>query len=226
MPIPFVIVADLRTGSTLLSSSLDQHPQVRCLGELFHTSSFPDNDLPQHDRLNLSGRQVVRQAFSGDVQAAGFRAMIFLPLPDRPQWADAWDALRNTPDLRVISLLRRDKLAQYASVLIAERLSVWHPSPGDPVLDVENRPTVRIDPADFRRWRNEREDLLQRRLKQLAARQVLELEYESLTEDWPGTIHRVQTFLGVPPLPMAPSRQKQERRPLREIVENYAELMG
>ena len=226
MPIPFVIVADLRTGSTLLSSSLHQHPQVRCLGELFHTSTFPDNDLPGHDRLALSGRQVVRQAFAGDVQAAGFRAMIFLPLPDRPQWADSWDALRDTPDLRVISLLRGDKLAQYASVLIADRLRVWHPSPGDPVLDAENRPTVRIDPADFHRWRDEREDLLQRRLEQLAASRLLEIEYETLVEDWPGTIHDVQTFLGVDPFPLAPSRQKQERRPIHEIVENYDELVG
>ncbi len=36
----FVIYGQWRTGSTLLASLLDSHPQVRCYGELFHLQQW------------------------------------------------------------------------------------------------------------------------------------------------------------------------------------------
>jgi LPS sulfotransferase NodH len=224
--IPFVIVADLRTGSTLLHSSLDRHPQVRCYGEVLHTDDLPDNGFPGVDRRVLTGREVVRRAFAAEVVlAAGFRAMIDHPFPSTPQWSDAWDALRETIGLRVIVLNRRDRLAQYASMLVAQRTGAWHPSPGEPILRPENRPTVTIDPEAFRRWSEERNRLYVLRREQLRDKPSLDLDYESLASDWAGTIRAVQEFLSVDPLDLGQEKQVQETRPLSEVVENYGELI-
>jgi LPS sulfotransferase NodH len=223
--VPFVIVADLRTGSTLLSTSLDNHPQVRCYGELFHPETFPDNSLDRHDRFTLNGRDVVERAFAApDVEAAGFRAMIFLPLSSQPLWADAWNALRDRGGLRVIYLTRRDELAQYASILIADQIRVWHPSPDDPVLRPENRPRITIDPQDFRDWSSQRARLLDERREQLQGKPSLDLEYETLVSGWSAVIHQVQEFLGVDPMALEAAKQKQEKRPLPQVIENYDDL--
>jgi LPS sulfotransferase NodH len=222
---PFAIVADLRTGSTLLSSSLDRHPDVRCFGELLHPADLADNVPEGADRHGSSGRALVGRVFaSPGVAAAGFRAMVFLPLPEQPRWADAWDELAATPGLRVIYLVRRDVVAQYASLLVAARLGAYHPAPGDPALTPANRPTLRLERDELLAWAQERARLLELRRAQLAGKTALELTYEQLAGDWPDAIARAQAFLGVTPLPLAPAKEKQERRALREVVANYDEL--
>jgi LPS sulfotransferase NodH len=223
--IPFVIVADLRTGSTLLSSSLDQHPNIRCYGELLHPDDLPDNQPSECDRREWTGRELIRCAFTTeDVQAVGFRAMIFLPLPSQPQWADAWEYLRSLGELRVIYLMRHDRLAQYASVRIAQQAGAYHPSLSDPILTPEDRPTVAVDPEALRGWVEQRDHLFARRQEQLYEKPFLEVYYEDLTAHWSNRIRRVQAFLGVEPVALAPAKRKQEVRSLAEVITNYDQL--
>lgn len=223
--IPFVIVADMRTGSTLLHSSLDAHPEVRCYGELFHPEVLPDNVPPGVERDRASGGELVGRAFACDgVKAAGFRAMIFLPGAGQGGWADAWHALAETKGLRVIYLTRRDRLAQYASLLVARETAAYHPSADDPVLKPENRPRVHVDPTGFRRWTEERASLYDERRRQLAGKPSLEIEYERLTGAWAETMSAAQEFLGVSRIALAQEKQKQERRPLPEVIANYDQL--
>lgn len=225
-PTPFVIVADVRTGSTLLSSSLDRHPEVRCRGELFHPDDFPDNQVPGGPRHALGAEALIARALRGEPAAAvGFRAMVFHPDPAaQPQWASAWEWLAARPDLHVIYLRRRDALAQFASLRIAHWTGRFNPSPEDPLYDPEQRPRVRIDPAELWRWIDERAGLYARCREHLAGKSALELAYEDLTADWDGCIDWIEAFLGVARQPLAPAKKKQEQRPLSESVANYAEL--
>ena len=224
---PFVIVADLRTGSTLLHSTLDMHPQIRCYGELFHSQDLPDNQIPGHDRYALSGRALIHQALTAsEARAVGFRAMIFLPDSAQPQWSDAWESLRELEDLRVVYLQREDRLAQYASLLVAQTTGVYHPFSSDAdVLRPENRPTVTIDPGEFKAWIRQRDELFARRKHQLAGKRSFEVRYEQLTEAWDRTMTDIQSFLGVDHTPLSPAKQKQESRPLHEVIMNYEQLM-
>lgn len=222
--VPFVIVADVRTGSTLLSTSLDAHPEIRCYGELFHGLDLPDNQLDSICRHDLAAGQLIAAAFSAEARAVGFRAMLFLPPATHPQWAGVWEHLGGWPDLRVIWLARRDRLSQYASMLVAQQTAVYHPYDNDPLLRPENRPTITVDPEAFRQWVRQRDRLSAVRRRQLAARPGLELDYEALTGDWADSIGQVQQFLGVAPLPLTQGKRKQETRPLAEVIENYHEL--
>ena len=225
-PVPFVIVADVRTGSTMLSSTLERHPAIRCRGELFHPEDFPDNQVPGGPRDALTADTLIQRAFSDrTVSAEGFRAMVFHPDPEaRPRWAHAWDVLAARPGLRVIFLWRRDPLAQLASWTIARETGCFTPPPGDPLYEADNRPRVRIEPAELRRWADDRVRLYGQRREQLRAHHVLDLTYEDLTGDWTRSIERIEDFLGVPHRPLKPAKLKQEHRPLSESVVNYAEL--
>lgn len=219
---PFIIVADLRTGSTLLSTSLNRHPQIRCYGELFHPDDFPDNQLDGRCRHQLTAKEVIDAALElREFQAIGFRAMVFLPPPSHSHWADAWTNLAERDDLRVLYLGRRDRLAQFASMLIAERTGVYHPYDNDPLYQPENRPTITVDPQRFLDWTRQRDELLAHRRRQLAGKPALELNYETLTREWPQTIASVQDFLGIARHPLEPSKKRQESRPLADVIANY-----
>ncbi len=222
---PFAIVSDLRTGSTLLASSLDQHPQIRCYGELFHSRDLPDNRIEGFDRLEASAAAVLERAMQArGVDACGFKSMIFLPLPAARHWADAWHRTRELPGLRVIWLTRRDRLAQYASVEIARHTGLFHPHDNDRLYRPECRPVITIDPFGFEAWVRERDAQLRRRRKVLRGVPSLELDYEELTGDWARSIARIQRFLQVDVGPLEQRKKKQERRPLPEVIANYPEL--
>ncbi|HEX2139029.1 MAG TPA: sulfotransferase [Woeseiaceae bacterium] len=224
-PKPFAIVADLRTGSTLLASSLDEHPQIRCYGELFHSEDLPDNLIGGLDRLGASAEAILERAMQvGGVEACGFKAMTFLPLPAATQWVDAWDRIRELPGLRVIWLTRRDRLAQYASAEVVRHTGLFHPNDDDRIFRPEQRPVIRIDPDEFRSWVRERDAQLRRRRALLRGLPALDLDYETLTGDWERSTTCVQRFLEVDVVPLEQQKKKQERRPLADVIANYAEF--
>lgn len=225
--IPFVIMADLRSGSTLLSSSLNRHPQIRCYGELFHPDTLPDNQIPGQDRHALSAGEIMQQVFRlNEEKAIGFKAMIFLPMPSQSHWKDAWNVLKSRQDLHVIHLLRLDQLAAYTSALIAQKTGVFHPHHGDPLYRPENRPSVHIDPERYIQWRTDRERLFYMRSRFMRGKPSFTMTYEKLTESWETTIRDVQRFLTVDPIALKPEKQKQETRPLSEAILNYEQLTG
>jgi LPS sulfotransferase NodH len=150
--------------------------------------------------------------------------MTFLPPPSHPRWADAWPCLIQRRDQHVVYLTRRDRLAQYASMLVAEHTGVYHPYDNDPLYRPENRPKITIDPQQFLDWTRQRDDLFAERRRQLAGKPSLDLDYETLTGQWARAIARVQDFLGVDQLPLEQGKRKQETRPLSEVVSNYDEL--
>lgn len=224
-PAPFVIAADLRTGSTLLATSLDTHPQIRCYGELLHSEDLPDNRIEGFARLDASVEAILQQAMQArGVAACGFKAMIFLPLPSATHWGDAWKRIRELPGLRVIWLTRRDRLAQYASAEVVRYTGVFHPYDDDRVYRPEHRPVIRIDPDEFRSWVRERDAQLRMRREMLQGVPAFDLDYETLTGDWERSTTCIQRFLGVDVAPLVQQKKRQERRPLAEVIANYAEL--
>lgn len=225
-PNPFLIIADLRTGSTLLSTTLNRHPDIQCLGELLHPRDFADNQLPEFNRHDLTAQQLIGNALDVEgARAAGFRAMVFHPDPRvRPLWGDAWEVLRDWPGLRVIHLYRQDQLAQYASYRIALEIGCFTPSPDDPALNPENRPRLRIDPDELEHWITERRLLNTKRRRQLDGKPWFELSYETLVSDWDRQMTRIQRFIGVDVHSLAQAKQKQEQRPLSEFILNLNQL--
>lgn len=212
--IRFVVIAQARTGSTLLISSLARHPDIQCRGEILNAGHCI-NDLP-HD-----GRQRLLAAWEPlkQCRAVGFKLLAHQPWTnDRDSWVTAWDELADTPDAKVIVLRRTDRTAQYASWKVANAMGSWQ---NQRQFD---RPVVDISDDELRWFKHWNDQLLAERLRRLARHDILDVEYETLCSDWPAEIERIQRFIGVDVHPLEQARRKDENRPLTEVIANHSEL--
>lgn len=215
LPIRFVLLSQPRTGSSLLNTSLRQHPDIHMEREILNHGQ--QHDLPQE------GDQRLRSALARtDVHAVGCNLHAFQP--DRQwkgwsRWESAWQALADDPAIRVIHLQRLDVLAQLASWKMASLLNRWGNQ-----TDIVERPTLRIDPEEYRWFRDWNQAVYHGRLSHLRQHRILPITYEALRDDWDLTIQRVQQFLEVKPLPLKQMATRNETRPLETVIENWSQL--
>jgi LPS sulfotransferase NodH len=215
LPSRFVVLCQPRTGSSLLNSSLRQHPDIEMHGEILN-HRYPH-------RLPQDGYQRLRQALATTTHSAvGCNLHAFQP--DRVwdgwrRWESAWRALAEDRSIKVIHLQRQDTLAQMASWKIAHLLSRWGQQG-----DIVDRPTIEISPDEYRWFRDWNRSVMEWRLSHLREHQILPVTYESLCADWEPTLARIQAFVGVRCLPLRQITTRNEHRPLSEVIENYDEL--
>ena len=201
----FIVLADRRSGSHLLQSALDQHPEVRCRRELL---------LPIRTRGEADARRYVQERlFASDATATGF-------ILHREHWRtsfqrEVWQELAADPGLRVIDLRRRDFLRR----LVSERvLRLWK-------YAGESEPVIRLDVADAVADFRMIADGWLLAASMFASQQVLRVDYETdLVEKWNGTMSLVQDFLGVPRRIIEPVTKPSPHQDLRILIKNYAEL--
>lgn len=215
----FVILAQPRTGSHLLKTSLEAHPQISCAGEILNHRQAESRLGPPED----GALRLMQTLATGNRQAVG--CVLHACQPDRQwprwrRWESAWPALASDPSIRVIVLRRMQALAQLASWKIAEQTDHWV----DQSPFADQRPTVRFDQDELRWFRRWNDALYQWRLSGLSQHPVLEVLYEDLIVDWDRVVRGLQLFLGVEPQSLPQATSKQETRPLAEVIENFSEL--
>lgn len=206
----FVIVSRSRSGSNLLVSLLDAHPEIRVEGELL-------------GRLEgRSPKDILDRLFRPHpprVKAVGFKYFYYHPIDGDPA---ATADLLDPGTYRVVHLRRRNPLRTEISRRIAGRSDAW------------SRRRGREAPVERRRVRFTAEDL-QRRLRQTRAWEraaevrwrgpgYLDVTYEDLATDPVMVSERVQRFLGVEPRATRSPLRRQNPEPIRELLENYEEL--
>ena len=130
----FVVVSRPRSGSNMLVDVLDQHPAVRCFGELMHPHMISYGIDP--------ARGEITEADPGALQARAARPVAFL----RAQAARSGAArvgfkhilehdetlvarFAADPGLRIVLLTRRDALAEFRSRVRALRTGEWFSIP-------------------------------------------------------------------------------------------------
>jgi LPS sulfotransferase NodH len=210
----FLLATRGRSGSHMLQTALQQHPQLQCHGELFNPKQTPDKrrwargTLPAVyvQRLLTEAPEGIRRVgFIGHYQQVR-RDTRILP------------ALRQAKP-HVIILYRKNMLAQYVSHVIARRTRRWTTTAPAPTTQ-----KVIVTPAgafgyfrENRRW-IEDDKRAWRQYPQLV------VTYEDLLQHWDDVMQRIFAFLEVPPQPVAPVTCRQEHRRLSEIITNYADL--
>lgn len=213
----FVILCQPRTGSSLLNTSLRQHPEIHMDREILnhrHPHDLPDDG---YQRLRTCLARTSHRAVGCNLHA--FQ-------PDRgwegwQKWEPAWQALADDPTIKVIHLQRLDALAQLASWKIAGLLNRWGTQE-----DILDRPRIHIDREEYRWFRDWNQAVYDLRLSHLRDHPVLHVTYESLHESWNETIADIQGFLNVTQQPIPQAVAKYETRPLEEVVSNFHELQN
>lgn len=209
----FIIITRSRTGSNLLISLLDSHPEIEAFGEMFN-------------RLHGNSSEWIWNGVFGykskSVKVVGFKIFYYHPLDSDDQWV--WERIYNDPSIPIIHLIRENTLQTFLSRQIADKTKVWHDKTGGKMMDAADK-RVHLNPADCieefektEKWMNEVDD----RIKD---HRSLKISYEQLTgPEQAQTLSNIQTFLGVKAVPLASEMRKQNSEQLSDLIENFAEI--
>src|ERR1700761_6862103 len=110
----FIILSSPRSGTHMLRTSLDAHPNIVCLTEMFN----PDYTLGQYSFTENTPEQEILERYIFSPQKWKTRAVGFcIHRTDARfgEWPHLWDSLAAMPDLLVVSLRRKNLLRRYLS---------------------------------------------------------------------------------------------------------------
>lgn len=238
----FVVLSTQRSGSVALIQSLSSHPDIVCFGEIFlKGATYERNMSVPPGRSNLLYEEFARasllkrvwslvsprtceRAFledfyrrQSDKRAAGFKLM-YSQVARHP---GAWEWILQG-DVRIIHLVREDALRVFLSRLTRVQTGVAHASRQiGPAL-------LKVDPMRLIKELDSRERNLARFRAVVAGRpNVIEVCYEDYIDHPHSENRRILEFLGVPPdTELRSGVVKQKTYALREIIENYDELLA
>jgi LPS sulfotransferase NodH len=222
----FVILAVPRSGSNLLCTLLNSHPELLCHHEVFNPQGiFTARSRPKHpfdfgsmwdrDRDPLGFLQRVWQS-GEDCAAVGFKWT-------RGQNEVVLNHVMQEPSIRKLVLRRRNGIKTFVSEQIARLTDQWELYDA---AELRPRPQIEIDGDELRNHIAGNEAFYRRVLDQLTQDEqpFLELEYERLFD---AHVHRtVLRFLEVEPddVGLRASSVKQNPTDLRGLVKNFDEL--
>jgi hypothetical protein len=229
-PLRFVILAAPRTGSNMLCTLLDSHPDVLCHHELFNPAGvFTALDL-RDGGLDLGGveeRDGDPLGFLDRVWASHLgHAVVGFKMTHRQNEA-VFAAVLRDPGVRKIVLRRDNRVRTYVSRLVAEQTGRWEAY--DEAELVRPRPSVHVDPEALRASVAENEAYYAEIEEVL--RETRQASLAVIYERLPDERARLLEFLGLPePRRAAASLRvrsvRQNAATLSELVSNAAELQA
>lgn len=226
----FVVFSMGRTGSTLLASLLNSHPQILCDGEVFTPVRwtpglrFLARFWQRHPFPYLAYRQA-RMMVLHQKTIYGFKLHT---KPQGAQLADVGGFLRSAvrTGWKVIHLQRRSLFDQVISSMVANQTGRYF---GDESRD-EAPVSLSISATRFDRVLQKSYRASEFNRTVLAGLPCVALTYEDDLADpasWEATVTRICNDLEIQPAPITRSGvEKPWRRPYCEIVTNYAELLS
>jgi LPS sulfotransferase NodH len=209
----FIVLSRSRTGSNLLISLLDSHPDIRAEGEIF---------------AKLEGRNyedVLRQAWGRqpfNVKAKGFKIFYYHPLDDES--CGLRDDLVSMDDLYVIHLKRRNILRTLVSRKIAGLRDVWLVSSDNSASTDRKDVSVSFTMDELNEAFRQTREWEEAADHDFRNHPLLSIAYEDLADGPTAAFRTVTDFLGVRYMQPATELRKQNTRTLEETIANYDEL--
>lgn len=210
----FIVLSRSRTGSNMLISFLNSHPNIYAEGEIFRK-------LSGRNYKDVLAKAFARQPFY--VKAKGFKIFYYHPLDDES--SGIWDALVSLDDLYVIHLKRRNILRTLISRKVAGLQDVWGIKTTDQHSGTDRKEiavTFTVDELSegfrqTREWEQAGEDMFRNH-------PLISIDYEDLVSHRESTFRKVAEFLDVRYLEPETNLRKQITKSMRETVTNYEEL--
>lgn len=197
----FVILCQPRTGSTLLHTYLNSHPNIMSYGEGVRDG----NELVILKKFPRSIKSVGFKLFYEDLEKGVFKKII------------------NQPRIKIIHLTRNDLLRQFISLKRAQETEVWSQE-----KDFNKSPesAIKIDILGFKKFE---EDSIQQRKKMMnlfSQHEMLQISYEDLCLHPEEILASVQRFLNTKPRKLFSLLKKQSSDNIELLVSNYQELLA
>ena len=222
----FVILSARRSGSNLLCTLIDSHPDALCHHELFNPRGIftaldlRDTPTPLHD---IAARERDPIAYLARVwrYARGHACVGFKMTPE--QHPDILQAVLDDPGIAKVVLRRNNPLRALVSERIAEVTGRWEAYAGEACGQEANpgpHPRIHIERDELDRHVQQVEafydsltDVMQR-----SGQRWLELHYESLFDA--GQQQRLCAFLGLLPRALLARSVRQNPQPLELLLDN------
>lgn len=204
---PFLIAGLPRSGTTLLHTYLNSHPNLHSQGEV------DIRDLQQVAKIFIP--------YGKHIQAAGPKVL----LPSSPQEND-YQLIRHllsaSPQTKIIFIQRENLLRWYTSLQIAYQTQQWSQSGNGAKLADRQ---VFIDPAIILDRLQEAEKSIAKYRELFKEVPCMEITYEHLVQLPQQLLPNIQHFLGLKPAPLFSLLQKQNPEPLSSLISNYDEIV-
>ncbi|MEZ7273919.1 sulfotransferase [Sphingobium sp. 10 DY56-G10] len=232
----FFVAGMPRTGSTLLATTLDQHPGIKMLGELFHPvareRSGPhaivrsDGSTRFFDPNAEDGIEFLRNevwpAPAPEAGAIGFKLFgDYLKAPTTERlFMRIFEAF---PDTKLVTIWRNNLLDCLISRQVARASGKWMESAKARRSKVPAA-VVSIDPIEaenFFKGYSDVKGFLDSLSKQVPSFAV---DYDELVRDFAGVSARLFSFLELEKVPVKQALKKQAQFPQSHYVKNWKEL--
>lgn len=226
----FIILARARTGSTMLLTALDKHPQSICYGELFQKpgqmrwyARYGRAPAPVTGEEAWSATEsLIFRTYPAAIKAVGFKLFYYHAREDG--WQSLWRGLQADSGLHIIHVRRDNMLEMVVSRAFAERRQEWSHFHGESGPETARKGQIELDYETCQQLFVETRDWQAETHAFFAAQPWLEISYEAMASDFVAESRRVQDFLGLEYADVTPATRKQARRTLPERVTNYEEL--
>lgn len=208
----FIVLTRSRTGSNLLISYLDSHPNIHAEGEIFQRLDGRVNE----DILNR-----IFCSYPESVRAVGFKIFYYHPLDDERK--EVWNILRNVRGLHIIHLKRQNVLRTLVSCKIAGERNVWtsHKETATPAISEKQ---VEFTSAELSKGFCQTRDWETEYASMFKGMPTLEVTYENIVSGLEAEYRKITNFLGVPFHFPHSSFERQNPERLQELIVNYGEM--
>jgi len=204
-PRRFVIFSAARSGTSLLSSTLNTHPNIFTHGEIYHPrpkwhlrGTFADWSDEQTIAARADKIGYLKMVFDqAGADVVGFKMW-------HSQEPQICDSLLAIPAVSNIIYERENRLAQYASGALAKQSGIWNRSAQNAPYKGRDSEPVEFNARRFLSYVRRQEKTFAH-YRKYAKGPVLDMTYADLTTRG---FHPVLRFLGVPEVNLEPQKQK------------------
>lgn len=215
----FVLFAQGRSGSSLLSDLLNNHPEIRCDGEILNVRYRGKKHFPLYYVKTLAG--------TSEKPTYGFKVKIYQLFNNHNilhQDLDPKDFLTElyNSGWKIIWLTRNNIFRQAVSNFVLEaRGKPHHRSEGELAI-----PKITIDPEKLFRSMRGREEHTKHEQEILEAIDHLKIIYETdLLENREDALTKIFGYLEVQPYAVKSSHRRTSKNDLSQYIVNYEEIV-
>lgn len=225
----FVIIGAPRTGSNLLMSLLNSHPNCLCYGEIFTNLKVGSWDIPFSLRKfgDLSYKKndpidyLENRIYSGypkEIKSAGFKLFYHHARKDNEKVV--WNYLKDERSIKKIHLIRDNFLEIYLSHISAKKsrqfVNTWNTS--------KNFQRIKVDPVECENYFKNLNENINSLREYFASEELMEIRYEELVNQRLTVLDDLLASLNLDSMKLIPKTFKQNFVAAEKRISNFNEV--
>lgn len=199
----FIVISNARSGTSLLTETLNSHPEIVCHGEIFHPDltwhlkgDLANLSIEEKNTLRLDHQEYIKRVFN-QKSAKSVGAKMW-----QVQNPDFCEQVLQDKEFYKIIYERENKLAQFASGMLARQTGIWNLPSGEKISS--KVPSLDFSKDAFKKFLTFQSETFEF-YNSRASGNVIKIFYHEIATDG---FSKVFEFLGVSAIDLKPAREK------------------